>query len=130
MSQSFPPPGNLSLGSGIIAVPDKSQVTWCCDGDPGTGALVPLEFRGPEQQKVRDGLRRGGKGSLQSRRDVRACLSGQNNPRERGPGGAAFASPLGLEAHVALAAGDPGVLEGLWPPHGICVFLESVVRGN
>lgn len=56
------------------------------------------------------------------------CLPvGENNPRGRGPAGAAYPVSLGLEIHLELAAGVP---EGLWPPHGICVFLESVVRGN
>lgn len=55
------------------------------------------------------------------------CLLGTNPPREQGPGGAADPVPLGLEVHLELAAGVP---EGLWPPHGIFVFLESVVSGN
>lgn len=67
-----------------------------------------------------------GKCSLPPRGATSACLSGRNNPRGRGPAGAAYPVSLGLEIHSELAASVP---EGLWPPHGICVFLESVVEG-
>lgn len=38
------PPGNLSLGSSIIALLDQSHVILCCDVDPEPGALVLLEL--------------------------------------------------------------------------------------
>ena len=57
------------------------------------------------------------------------CLGGAI-PERGALEGRPYPGLLGLEVHLELAAHVPSVPEGLWPPQGICVFLESVVRGN